>query len=87
MFELGSMLITPGANITLDHDDVITSLANHRKGDFGLVGQDSVDINNEAIKNNTDNVFSMYKDRNGIKFYIITEFIDHHTTILLPSEY
>lgn len=87
MFELGSVLITSGANTTLNQDDVATSLANHKKGDFGLVGQDSVDMNNEAIKNNTDNVFSMYKDRNGNKFYIITDFLDHHTTILLTSEY
>nr|DAV25288.1 MAG TPA: hypothetical protein [Caudoviricetes sp.] len=87
MFELGSVLITPGANTTLNKDDVMTSLANHKKGDFGLVGQDIIDMNNEAISNKTDNVFSMYRDRQDIKFYIITEFANHHTTILLTNEY
>jgi hypothetical protein len=87
MFKLGSILITPGANTTLNKDDVMTSLENHRKGDFGLIDQESINMNNEAISNKTDNVFSVYIDREGVKFYIITEFADRHTKILLPNEY
>ena len=85
-FALGQICITPGAKVRLYHNDVVTALNRHRSGDFGDVCEEDKALNEEAIETG-DRILSAYIDRNGIKFWIITEWDRSATTILLPSEY
>lgn len=85
-FELGQVLITPGARDDLELKDVISSLVRHAGGDFGDVCEEDKAYNEEAVESG-DRILSAYHDRNGVKFWIITEWDRSATTILLPSEY
>lgn len=85
-FELGQVLITPGAHDDLNLKDVASSLVRHAGGDFGDVCEEDQELNTEAISTG-DRILSAYHDRNGVKFWIITEWDRSATTILLPSEY
>lgn len=85
-FELGQVLITPGAHDDLDLKDVASCLVRHAAGDFGDVSEEDKMYNEEAVENE-GRILSAYNDRNGVKFWIITEWDRSATTILLPSEY
>lgn len=85
-FALGQVVITPGANAALDRQDVINSLTRHSSGDFGDVSEEDKALNEEAVDTG-DRILSAYLDRNGEKFWIITEWDRSATTILLPDEY
>lgn len=87
MFELGQVVITMGARDEVDEFDIHDCLQRHQEGDFGEVSEDSVMLNNAAIKGGYDTILSIYTDRNGVKFWIITEADRSATTILLPEEY
>lgn len=66
---------------------VTRCLVKHFSGDFGSIPENEILMNLEAIKNNIDRVFSVYKNSLGKKIYIITDGKPRHTTILFPSEY
>ena len=85
-FELGQVLITPGARDDLELKDVMSSLVRHAGGDFGDVCEEDWGLNEEAVERG-ERILSSYHDRNGVKFWIITEWDRSATTILLPSEY
>lgn len=85
-FALGQILITPGAKEAVDHNDVVAALGRHRSGDFGIVCEEDKALNEEAVETG-DRILSAYIDRNGEKFWIITEWDRSATTILLPAEY
>ena len=85
-FELGQVLITPGARDDLNLRDVASSLVRHAGGDFGDVCEEDWALNEEAVEDE-GRILSAYHDRNGVKFWIITEYDRSATTILLPSEY
>lgn len=86
IFELGQVLITPGARDALNLKDVASSLVRHASGDFGDVCDEDWSMNNAAIDYG-DRILSAYHDSNEVKFWIITEWDRSATTILLPSEY
>ena len=85
-FELGQVLVTPLAYEELELKDVISSLVRHAGGDFGDVSEEDKELNEEAVDTG-DRILSAYHDRNGVKFWIITEWDRSETTVLLPSEY
>ena len=85
-FELGQVQITPGVFDEVDLKDVTTGLIRHTGGDFGDVSEEDRALNEEAVETG-DRILSAYHDRNGVKFWIITEWDRSATTILLPSEY
>ena len=85
-FELGQVLITPGARDDLELKDVMACLVRHAGGDFGDVCEFDW-AENEAAINSDDRILSAYHDRNDVKFWIITEWDRSATTILLPHEY
>lgn len=85
-FELGQVLIIPGARDALDLKDVASCLVRHASGDWGVVCDEDKAVNDEALATG-DRILSAYRDRNDIKFWIITEWDRSATTILLPSEY
>lgn len=85
-FELGQVVITPGAHDDLDLKDVASSLVRHAGGDFGDMSEEDKAYNEEALETG-GRIMSAYRDRNGVKFWIITEYDRSATTILLPEEY
>lgn len=85
-FELGQVLITPGAHDDLDLKDVCSALVRHAGGDFGDVNEEDWAQNVTALETG-DRILSSYRDSNGVKFWIITEWDRSATTVLLPSEY
>ena len=85
-FELGQVLITPGARDALNLKDVASSLVRHASGDWGVVCEEDKAANDEALATG-DRILSAYHDRNDVKFWIITEWDRSATTILLPEEY
>ena len=85
-FELGQVLITPGAHDGLDLKDVASCLVRHAGGDFGDMSEEDKAYNEEALVTG-GRIMSAYRDRNDIKFWIITEHDRSATTILLPEEY
>ena len=71
-FPLGNMLITPGARDTLDPEDVWEALLRHARGDWGDCCPEDWQ-ENEFSLNRHLRLFSVYHDRHGTKFWIITE--------------
>lgn len=85
-FPLGRTVITPNARDTLDAADIHTAVLRHARGDWGDCGTDDANENEFSLKNAL-RLFSVYHDRNGTKFWIITEADRSATTILLPEDY
>ena len=85
-FELGQVLITPGAYEELNLRDAAEGLHRHAKGDFCEVSEEDKALNEEAIETG-GRILSAYFDRLDVKYWIITEADRSATTILLPSEY
>lgn len=91
-FELGQIVQTQGSANRLDVISVHKSLERHAQGDWGDICAEDKKINDRAIayegnEDKQDRVLSSYKDANGVKFWIITEWDRSYTTVLLPDEY
>jgi hypothetical protein len=85
-FPLGTTVITPNAMGALHPTDVSDALRRHALGDWGDVC-DEDRTENEFSLDKYLRLFSVYHDRNGTKFWIITEADRSATTILLPEDY
>ena len=83
---LGLIVITRGALFTLDETDVMGALARHRSGDWGDIGEQDWQANDEALEQGR-RILSAYRAHNDERFWIITEHDRSATTILLPQEY
>ena len=86
MFSLGTVVITPTALEALHGDDVQKALNRHRHGDWGELCEHDRCQNETALVSG-GRLFSVYRDRSGTKFYIITEADRSATTVLLPQDY
>ncbi len=85
-FELGQIVITAHALEVLDPEAMLNSLRRHARGDWGeLCEEDKAE--NELSLREGFRLLSAYHDRNGVKFWIITEADRSVTTILLPEDY
>ena len=85
-FELGRTVITTHARDCLDPEDVLAALIRHSQGDWGDVCQADAEENELSLENGF-RLLSAYEDRNGTKFWIITEADRSATTVLLPEDY
>ena len=87
LFPLGSIVATPGALALLDRagKSGLEYLLRHVTGDFGLMDEEDVKANREAIRNGL-RVMSAYAVA-GEKLWIITEAGRASTSFLLPDEY
>jgi hypothetical protein len=85
-FSLGQTYSTPGALETLHPQDCFDAIKRHAGCDWGNCCPDDWAENDFALDKYL-RLFSVYHDRNGVKFWIITEADRSVTTILLPSEY
>ncbi len=85
-FNLGRTVITPGAMEEVHPEDVMRSMHRHARGDWGDCGEDDAAANNAAVHEGS-RLFSVYHDRTGKAFWIITEADRSSTAVLLPEEY
>ena len=85
-FDMGNIVMTPGAADQLSPSDMLVSLGRHARGDWGEVDDADRQTNEESLKCG-DRLLSAYRSRNGVTFWIITESDRSVTTILMPEEY
>lgn len=85
-FDLGPTVITPNAQATLDGDDVQTALTRHMHGDWGDCCPEDAKENDFALPRRL-RLLSVYHDRHGTKFWVITEADRSVTTVLMPDDY
>lgn len=85
-FPIGQVVITRNALDTLDAEDVHRSLARHHLGDWGDVDEQDRQENEISLRDGF-RLLSVYRDRNGIKFWIITEADRSATAVILPEDY
>ena len=85
-FPLGQMVATPNALSHLTHDDILTALGRHVRGDWGQVGEEDQKENDLSLKEGF-RLLSVYHGTKGTKFWIITEADRSVTTVLLPEDY
>jgi hypothetical protein len=85
-FPSGHVVATSNALATLNTEDTATAISRHLRGDWGELCEEDRLANERALKEGT-RLFSVYKDRNNHRFYVITEWDRSATTILLPEDY
>ena len=85
-FKLGRTLITPGAMEEIHPEDLMRGMQRHVRGDWGDCGTDDWALNDAAVHDGT-RLLSVYHDRAGTAFWVITEADRSSTTVILPSEY
>ncbi len=85
-FPLGQTVITPNARDTLHPADIPLAVGRHASGDWGDVDEHDRRENEVSLAQNL-RLLSVYRDRNGVKFWIITEAGRSATTVLLPEDY
>ena len=86
LFVLGNTVITRGAADSVHAEDVKLCLDRHAHGDWGDLGDDDRRANQIGLEQDL-RLFSVYDDRAGVRFWIITEADRSATTVLLPDDY
>ena len=85
-FDLGQVVATAAASATLNAGDIRACLDRHHAGDWGEL-EEHDRLQNELALTKGFRLFSVYRDRGGTKFYVITEADRSVTTVLLPEDY
>lgn len=84
--KLGSTVITRAALGVLDPQDVLKAIGRHSAGDWGDLSAEDRQVNEDALTKG-GSLLSVYRDRHGRRFYVITEWDRSVTTVLLPEDY
>jgi hypothetical protein len=85
-FPLGQTVITRNAMDKLHPEDIPIALGRHVSGDWGDVCDEDRRENELSLAKGF-RLLSVYRDRNDVKFWIITEADRSATTVLLPEDY
>lgn len=85
-FVCGMVVVTSNVVSTIHAEDVRAALGRHTRGDWGNVCSEDWESNESGLREGA-RLFSVYHDRNGVTFCIITEWDRSYTTVLLPDEY
>ena len=85
-FSLGQCVITANAKNHVHPEDIPLCLARHVQGDWGEVCESDRQENDLSLEQGF-RLLSVYTDRGGVKFWIITEADRSATTVLLPEDY
>ena len=87
-FELGQLVMTPGADETLRAalQEPLEFLLRHKNGDWWELPEEDVRENEWSLENGA-RLFSAYQTRTEEKLWVITECDRSVTTLLLPEEY
>lgn len=83
---LGRLYTTRRAEAELPAGEVWAAIARHCECDWGEVGEEDWQSNDEAVEHGS-RLLSVYRTRNSVRFWIITEWDRSVTTVLLPEEY
>ncbi len=86
LFPLGTLVITARAGEQVAPDDVGRALIRHGNGDWGDVSEEDCAANDRAFDYN-ERIKSVWRNREGVAFWIITEADRNATTVLLPDDY
>jgi hypothetical protein len=86
LFPLGQVVITATAKDLLHPGDVPLAIRRHATGDWGALDAEDRQENQRSLVQG-GRLFSVYRDRKGVKFYVITEHDRSVTTVLLPEDY
>ena len=88
LFELGQLVVTPGAVEALKQDKrhPVQLISRHVVGDWGTLPEEDVAENEFSLQNGF-RLFSSYSFESGNKYYVITEWDRSVTTVLTPREY
>jgi len=86
LFLLGKIVMTKGIHSAVAAEEYLDALLRHAQGDWGDVCEEDRNSNEEALVRQF-RLFSVYRDSDKTKFWIITEHDRSYTTILLPEEY
>lgn len=87
-FPLGQVVQTAAVAKEVSPIIVAHALYRHKNGDWGDTGPEDGAMNDRALKNGDDRIFSVYASYPGQrKFWIITEHDRSSTCILFPEDY
>ncbi len=84
-FPRGILVSTPCAIATVDERDMHTCLERHLQGDWGDCTDAEREDNDIALRDGF-RIWSVYHDRHGTRFWIITEPDRSVTSIILPGD-
>lgn len=85
-FPLGLLSVSRNALHSVDRLDLLRGVERHASGDWGDVCEADRE-ENELSLHEGFRLLSVYHDRNGVKFWVITEADRSATTVLLPEDY
>jgi hypothetical protein len=87
-FSPGSIYATPGVleAFQTSGDDPLAFIIKHLAGDWGEVGTEDWNANEESLLIG-ERLLSVYTMSNNIRFWVITERDRSATTFLFPEEY
>ena len=85
-FATGIVVITPNALDQLTPADIQRGLQRHQAGDWGDLGEEDWQENDQAVQAGM-RLLSSYRSDSGVQFWIITEADRSATTLLLPDDY
>ena len=85
-FQLGRIVITNNALSSLTPEDVFGAIARHMAGDWGECAPADWTENERSLGLGL-RLFSVYRSKKGVKFWVITEADRSATTVLLPEDY
>ncbi len=88
LFELGQIVVTRGATISLATIDrhALQLVSRHVEGEWGNLPPEDIEENRHSLEQGF-RLFSSYDFDEGSKFYVITERDRSVTTVLTPDEY
>lgn len=85
-FDLGQLVTTRNALDALNPNDVFAAIVRHASGDWGDVCDEDRKENERSLEHGF-RLLSVYQDRDGTAFWIITEADRSATTVLLLEDY
>ncbi len=87
-FSPGQIVATPGALAAMEEHQcqLLTLLARHLAGDWGVLPAEDAQLNDEALKSD-GRLLSSYPLGGDTRIWVITEWDRSVTTFLLPNEY
>src|SRR5688572_6995640 len=84
-FRLGQIVATPNALEYLTQEEILTAIQRHQSGDWGEVSESDRKENDFSLAQGF-RLLSVYRAKNGTKFWLITEADRSTTTLLLPED-
>ena len=83
---LGTIVITPGAELKLPAKDITAAVRRHGNSDWGDIDFENQQLNDLRLQEGGP-IASIYTASNGLRFYVLTEADRATTTVLMPEEY